>query len=285
MATLEADLGELRSMLQKASRPNVQKELQRVLDSLEAELRREREKTGDSAPAAAAAAVASAAASAAPAAKATSSSAGYPPTDSEAAVPPAKVSKVDTPPPKPVPVEVKAAGPWTEITTFGLDLGGYNSPTVTVDLRLKGVEALPKENVICQFTEASLDLKVMGLDGKNHRFFKTNLDKDIVPGESSIKVKKNHVIITMQKVKGEYSYDSWTDLCAKGKRKPTAAKKDSNPQDSIMDMMKDLYDDGDDNMKKIIGEAMYKSKRGEKYEPKDSDLSPPSGLDSGLDDM
>lgn len=270
VATLEADVGELRSMLQKASRPNVQKELQRVLDSLEAELRREREKTGDSAPAAAAAAVASAAASAAPAAKATSSSAGYPPTDSEVAVPPAKV---------------KAAGPWTEITTFGLDLGGYNSPTVTVDLRLKGVEALPKENVICQFTEASLDLKVMGLDGKNHRFFKTNLDKDIVPGESSIKVKKNHVIITMQKVKGEYSYDSWTDLCAKGKRKPTAAKKDSNPQDSIMDMMKDLYDDGDDNMKKIIGEAMYKSKRGEKYEPKDSDLSPPSGLDPGLDDM
>ena len=31
-------------------------------------------------------------------------------------------------------------------------------------------------------------------------------------------------------------------------------------KDSIMSMMKDLYDDGDDNMKKIIGEAMYKAR-------------------------
>ena len=32
----------------------------------------------------------------------------------------------------------------------------------------------------------------------------------------------------------------------------------------IMDMMKDMYEDGDENMKKIIGEAMLKSQRGEK---------------------
>lgn len=35
----------------------------------------------------------------------------------------------------------------------------------------------------------------------------------------------------------------------------------------IMDMMKDMYEDGDDNMRKIIGEAMMKSQRGEKPEP------------------
>merc|ERR1712183_674029 len=112
---------------------------------------------------------------------------------------------------------------------------------------------------------------------------KTNLDKDIVPADSNVKVKKNHVIITLQKVKGEYGYDSWTDLCAKGRRKPTVAKKENNAQDSIMDMMKDLYDDGDDSMKKIIGEAMYKARRGEKYDPKEADLKTPS-LDQ-MDDM
>jgi calcyclin binding protein len=31
-----------------------------------------------------------------------------------------------------------------------------------------------------------------------------------------------------------------------------------------MDMMKNMYEDGDENMKKIIGEAMMKSQRGEK---------------------
>ena len=32
----------------------------------------------------------------------------------------------------------------------------------------------------------------------------------------------------------------------------------------IMDMMKNMYDEGDENMKKIIGEAMMKSRMGEK---------------------
>ena len=32
----------------------------------------------------------------------------------------------------------------------------------------------------------------------------------------------------------------------------------------IMDMMKNMYDEGDENMKKIIGEAMLKSRNGEK---------------------
>ena len=34
-----------------------------------------------------------------------------------------------------------------------------------------------------------------------------------------------------------------------------------------MDMMKNMYDEGDENMKKIIGEAMMKSRSGEKMEP------------------
>merc|ERR1712183_759472 len=103
------------------------------------------------------------------------------------------------------------------------ELGGYDKPQVSVDVRMKGIESLPKESVTCDFTESSFDLKIIGFEGKNHRMVKTNLDKDIVPSESSVKVKKNHVIVTLQKVKGEYGYDSWSDLQAKGKRK-TAPK-------------------------------------------------------------
>lgn len=35
----------------------------------------------------------------------------------------------------------------------------------------------------------------------------------------------------------------------------------------IMELMKDMYEDGDENMKKIIGEAMMKSQRGEQVTP------------------
>ena len=37
--------------------------------------------------------------------------------------------------------------------------------------------------------------------------------------------------------------------------------KDKDPGASLMDMMKDLYDNGDDQMKKTLGEAMLKSQR------------------------
>lgn len=166
-----------------------------------------------------------------------------------------------------------------EITTFGLELGKYSSPTVEVDVRLKGVETLPPESITCDFGECSFDLKIVGLDGENHRMIKTNLEKDIVPAESSYRVKKNHVIVKLAKVKGEYGYESWQDLTGKRKKAEKKSSTADDPQAGIMDMMKDLYDDGDDNMKKIIGEAMYKAKTGQKTDPPDMKDSL-SGMDS-----
>eukprot|EP00927_Polykrikos_kofoidii_P054778 TRINITY_DN49149_c0_g1_i1.p1 TRINITY_DN49149_c0_g1~~TRINITY_DN49149_c0_g1_i1.p1 ORF type:complete len:286 (-),score=59.36 TRINITY_DN49149_c0_g1_i1:66-854(-) len=259
VAELEADLRELKSMLEDAKRPNVRQELQRVLDLTQIELKRLQD----------AASVRD---------RGTS--------DKEADKSAAGGSSPQQAPAKPpVAVDVRSAGPWTEITTFALDLGGYNKPSVTIDIRMKGVEALQQEAVTCDFTESSFDLKIMGFEGSNHRMIKTNLDKDIVPKESSVRVKKNHVIVTLQKVKGEYSYDSWTDLCAKGGKRRAAAKAGADPQSSIVDLMKDLYDDGDDNMKKIIGEAMLKSRRGETHDPKDDDLLTTPSMSDGLGDM
>jgi len=251
--SLEADMEEFGQILEGAKRPRVREELQRLIGKTEAEIL-----------------VAKAAAGT--------------PALSEVAKTPA-VS--ESPAPKPAsrpklenrPVDIPAAtGPWSEITTFALDLGGYGKSTVTVDIRMKGVETLPTENITCAFTESSFDLKVVGHEGRNHRMVKSPLDKDVIPSSCNMRVKKNHIIITLEKVKGEHGYDSWPDLCAKGGRRKPPPKKGDNPQDSIMGMMKDLYDDGDDNMKKMIGEAMYKAQRGEKYDPKDSKLS-------GLDDM
>lgn len=251
MAGLESDVAEVAAMLEKATRPNVRTELERVQAKLTKELKDAKAKAA--------------------------------PAKTPVAEAKPKAAKPAEAEHKPVPIVVKSAGPWTEITTFALDLGGYDKPLVTVDMRLKGIEQIPAENVTCDFTESTFDVKVVGLDGVNYRMIKSNLDKDIVVADSFVKVKKNHVIVTLKKVKGQYGYDSWTDLCAKGKRKPSSEKKSDNPQGDIMGMMQDLYEDGDDSMKKIIGEAMYKAKRGEKYDPKgDSDTANPM---SGLDDI
>ena len=97
---------------------------------------------------------------------------------------------------------------YTPITDFAWDQDGYDSPVVTVYVDLSGVGSV-KDNVSCDFTKSSFDLQVLGLDGKNYRLLKDNLDKDIVPEKSRIIVKKNKVVVKLQKVKGTYSYESW----------------------------------------------------------------------------
>ena len=56
------------------------------------------------------------------------------------------------------------------------------------------------------------------------------------------------------------SYETWSDLIG---RRPSADKKAQNksadPTASLMSMMKDMYEDGDDQTRKVIGEAMAKS--------------------------
>ena len=52
------------------------------------------------------------------------------------------------------------------------------------------------------------------------------------------------------------------DGAAEGARAEAApGGKGADPMGGIMDMMKDMYDSGDDNMKKAIGEAMVKSRQ------------------------
>ena len=58
----------------------------------------------------------------------------------------------------------------------------------------------------------------------------------------------------------QYGYDSWMDLTSK-KARGEAAEQSADPSSGIMDLMKQMYDEGDDNMKKTLGEAMLKSRQ------------------------
>lgn len=84
---------------------------------------------------------------------------------------------------------------YSTIGSFGWDQGDYNSDTVCIYITsgIDGVEKVKKE-VSCDFTDNSFDLKVHGLNGKNYRLIKDNLDKDIVAAGSKVIVKKkpNH---------------------------------------------------------------------------------------------
>jgi calcyclin binding protein len=166
-----------------------------------------------------------------------------------------------TPTPAPSVIMSTISPPkYNNIDRFSFDAGGYNSQFVTLYIPLTGVGSIPKSDVKCEFTPSSMDLVVLNLEGKSYRMYRDNLDKDIDPAKSKYIIKADKVVVKLAKIKGEYgSYDHWSGLTAKKKK---AAKKD-DPSQSIMELMKDMYDSGDDNMKKMIGETMMKQQRGE----------------------
>ena len=152
---------------------------------------------------------------------------------------------------------------YTPIESFGWDQDGYGvEPSFVYVYLMSGFDGVGKvkDRVSCEFTPRSFDLKVMDFGGKNWRLFKNNLEHSIVPADSKVIVKKNSIKIKLLKAKGQYGEDHWTELSAKRPRFDADGKK-KEPGDSIMDMMKDMYDNGDDTMKKTLGEAMLKSRQ------------------------
>lgn len=162
------------------------------------------------------------------------------------------------------------------ISSFSWDQAGIDKPLVTIYVDILNVGTIPIENreqqISCDFTVDSFDLRVEDLNGKNYRLVQDNLDKDIEPSKCKYVVKANKIVIKLHKAVDTtmgsglgQKYENWTVLaCKKTKEQKIAAKKKkaNNPMDSLQDMMKDMYDEGDDKMKSIIGEAMAKSRGG-----------------------
>ena len=182
-------------------------------------------------------------------------------TGSEEAAPPAAA-------PVPAAATPAAVAPlvpsqhYATIDKYAFDAGGYNSPTVSIYIALPNVGSIPRDQITCEFTSSSFDLIVRDLGGKSYRLVNDNLENDIVPDKSKILVKADKIVIKLGKKKTEYGgHDHWSQLTAKKDKKKKAADA-ANPAAGIMDLMKDMYDSGDDNMKRMIGETMQKQREG-----------------------
>lgn len=88
---------------------------------------------------------------------------------------------------------------------------------------------------------------------------KDKLEHDIDPEKSKYIVKADKIVVKLHKVKGDLggAYSIWTKLTdPKWKDKK---KKDVDPRAGMMDMIQDMYNNGDANMKKMIGESLMKN--------------------------
>lgn len=126
---------------------------------------------------------------------------------------------------------------------------------VKLYVTLDRVHTVPAENVKTDFTPNSMDLQVIGLDNRNHQLKITSLLKTIRPEESHYKVKKDSVVVFLRKT----SPDTWAYVTALEQKSEDAKKpkfeENDDPNESLMKMMKRMYNEGDDEMKKAIAKA------------------------------
>ncbi|KAL7434844.1 hypothetical protein ACHAXH_005479 [Discostella pseudostelligera] len=197
-------------------------------------------------------------------------------------VPPPAITTVSIP-----PSSTKKYHPFPSLL---FDAGQYNSPFITVYLPLPNIGQHDPSKISVNFTSSSFDIIVSDYNGKSYRCVNNNLEKDINVSECKYILKPNKILLKLGKVKGEYgSYDTWTQLSSKKDKssRNSAHKDSSNPAAGIMDLMKDMYDEGDDNMKKMIGETMYKQRMGQLNNGKDDMMGGMGGMGGfgGMGDM
>ncbi|KAF7487168.1 calcyclin-binding protein-like [Marmota monax] len=116
-------------------------------------------------------------------------------------------------------------------------------------ITLMGVHQVTTENVQVHFTERSFDLLVKNLNGKSYSMI-MNLLKPMSVEGSSKKVKTDTVLVLCRK-KAEntrWEYLTKVEKECKEKEKPSEAI-ETDPSEGLMNVLKKIYEDGDDDMK------------------------------------
>ena len=117
----------------------------------------------------------------------------------------------------------------------------------------------------CDFDSHSFDLKIREFKGKNLRFRIDPLFDSLAVEKCSLTIKSDSITLTLKKENAK----NWSSLkwqkekeIKKGTEKKGADLDDKDPQASLMNLMKDLYQNGSDDIKKTIAESWTKSKLG-----------------------
>ncbi|XP_070701308.1 calcyclin-binding protein [Pempheris klunzingeri] len=145
-----------------------------------------------------------------------------------------------------------------KITNYAWD---QSEKFVKIYLTLKDVHKIPSENVEVSFTERSFSVLVKELDGKNHQMTILNLLYPIDEKDSYKKIKTDMVLVMCKK----QTTKKWECLTKvekqskeKEKDKPNADDS-TDPSDGLMNMLKKIYSEGDDEMKRTINKAWSES--------------------------
>lgn len=143
-----------------------------------------------------------------------------------------------------------------KITNYAWD---QSEKFVKIYLTLKDVHKIPQENVEVKFTESSFSVLVKELDGKNHQMTILSLLCPIDEKDSYKKIKTDMVLV-MCKKQATKKWDCLTKVEKQSKDKDKPSTDDNtDPSEGLMNMLKKIYSEGDDEMKRTINKAWSES--------------------------
>jgi len=162
--------------------------------------------------------------------------------------------------PKPITISTPSSSqPQRSYTTISQYAWDNSDTTVKIYIDLDGVTPSSDVEATLSVVEGgrSLSIRAHDIKGKNYRL---NVSKLGGKAGSVRVVKKSDKFVVVINKEGR---ETWTSLIAKEKEKEepsyTKPAENADPGSSIMDMMKKLYDDGDDEMKRTITKAWSES--------------------------
>jgi len=142
----------------------------------------------------------------------------------------------------------------TKIVNYAWD---QSDKFLKIYVTLNGVQDFPTENITADYTNKSFEFQALSADKKNHALTIKNLLREIVPAESYHKVKTDMVVLYLKKrnVGQEWSFVTEAEKKAKEPKSTPKLDKEEDPQAGLMNLMKQMYDEGDDDMKRTIAKA------------------------------
>jgi len=156
----------------------------------------------------------------------------------------------------PTPLKVEVAQERKEFITLSNYAWDQEGLDVKIYFDLQEVGTLAKEDVQIEFTKKSIEMKIHNLKGKNYKFSISELNKAIDPDKSSFRIRPNKITITLKKKDS----DHWSTIFYKEDKIKKTKTDEKDPQKGLMDLMKNLYETGDDEMKKTIAKAWTENK-------------------------
>lgn len=142
-----------------------------------------------------------------------------------------------------------------KMNNYGWD---QTNTTAKIYVTCKNVHQLPKESVVCKFTDRSFDLHILGLENRNYNLSINNLAETIIPEKSYVKIKTNMVVVCLAKEQ-EMNWSHITSLEKRLKESKASSisedADDSDPGANLVNLVMKMYQDGDDDMKRTIAKA------------------------------